>query len=360
MQLVVDAKFPMNLYFKLLVLGPAFSILVGCANLPSYLRPRDRDANAKSETLNIYYATSRKKAGGSKVGNYFSANKSETLIHGICRVEFSAGGSSPYFPEENALKYRDDVAAFYQNLNAELGSTDKPLLVFVHGFSVSFESAILSTAILGRNLNNNFVPFSYSWPSLGRQSRNAYNYDRERRDFAARELVKFLQELKAHLPNRRINIVAHSMGCHILLQACEKWPREDTPAFENIVLAAADVDADDFRRDLSTHAIRVSKRATLYASDGDKALVYAIRNVYQGQPRAGYFWRNHNPPICIVSGIETIDVSRADEELIGHGYFLSNSRVADDLFGLLHYNQSANRRRLTSSKYQDAEYFFIR
>jgi esterase/lipase superfamily enzyme len=81
------------------------------------------------------------------------------------------------------------------------------------------------------------------------------------------------------------------------------WRRTGTP-FNQIILAAADVDADIFRN-LCAAYTRVARRTTLYVSKGDWA-VEASRWLHKFN-RAGLM-----PPIMIARRIDTVNITNAD------------------------------------------------
>lgn len=76
-----------------------------------------------------------------------------------------------------------------------------------------------------------------------------------------------------------------------------------------IFLAAPDVDATVFRN-LASAFRTVAQRTTLYVSSKDQAL--ASSGALHYYPRAGYI-----PPVTIVPGIDTIEVSDVDISLLG-------------------------------------------
>jgi esterase/lipase superfamily enzyme len=105
-----------------------------------------------------------------------------------------------------------------------------------------------------------------------------------------------------------------------------------------IILAAPDVDALIFRRDLAPALVKVASRVTLYASATDEALKFSRR--LNGAPRAG----DTGELLVLVPGIDTIDVSEVDTTLLGHAYYGSNTTVLGDLFYLLTRNLPAEQR----------------
>ena len=61
----------------------------------------------------------------------------------------------------------------------------------------------------------------------------------------------------------------------------------------------------------------------------DKAL--QLSKKINGYPRAG----DAGPGIVVLSGVDTIDVSEVDTDLIGHSYYGDNRSVLSDMFNLL-------------------------
>jgi esterase/lipase superfamily enzyme len=97
--------------------------------------------------------------------------------------------------------------------------------------------------------------------------------------------------------------------------------------FGQIILAAADVDADSFRK-FSAAYTKVARQTTLYVSKRDHA-VEASRWLHQF-PRAGFM-----PPVCVVSGIDTIGVANIDMTLLGHGDIGEAREVLTDIHQLI-------------------------
>ena len=201
-------------------------------------------------------------------------------------------------------------------------SRDADLLVFIHGYNVSFESAVQRTAQIAVDLPFEGVPVCYSWPSQA--SLVGYPIDETNAAWTTTHLKQFLLELVNESGARSINVVAHSMGNRPMTAAMEqiRWQRDEEQAtpFDRIVLAAPDVDADRFRRDLAPSLLQVSKQVTLYASSDDQALI--VSKQVHGYPRAGESGMN----IVVVPGVETIDVSGLDLSLLGHSYYGTTNR----------------------------------
>ena len=90
--------------------------------------------------------------------------------------------------------------------------------------------------------------------------------------------------------------------------------------FDQIVLAAADVDAEIFKNRSGAFA-KAARRTTLYTSNHDLALA-SSGLIRDSTTRVGFF-----PPLTIVPGIDTIQVSGVDLSWLGHGYVAESARA---------------------------------
>ena len=212
--------------------------------------------------------------------------------------------------------------------------------VFVHGFNVTFEDAARRTAQIAYDLKFDGAPIFYSWPSQG--SLSGYTVDEATVKVTARHLKQFLLGVARQTGNRRIHLIAHSMGNRALTSALRDLSFLDDqtrPKFHEVVLTAPDIDADLFKNDIAPAIVKTAGRVTLYASSNDKALVYSKQ--VHGYPRAG----DSGNSLLVIPGIDTIDVSAVDTSLLGHSYYGSNDTVLADLFDLLHGGKKPDERK---------------
>lgn len=234
-------------------------------------------------------------------------------------------------------------ADFYRRLQQTVAQTsESELMVFIHGYNVDFESAVRRTAQLAVDLPFRGVPVCYSWPSQG--SLLGYTVDENNVAWSAGHLRDFLLGLVERSGARSINLVAHSMGNRALTTALSdiSLMADQTRAapFDRVVLAAPDVDAGLFAKDLAPRLLQTAASVTLYASSDDKALIASKR--VHGYPRAG----ESGPNIVVVPGVETIDVTGIDLSLLGHSYYGGSRAMLTDLFELMHHRLPADDRRL--------------
>lgn len=282
-----------------------------------------------------------------------------TLVRGVCQVTVPDSHQRGMVERPSLLRFefKEDQRKhivltsavelatndFHERLSDTVRkSPEADLLVFIHGYNVDFESAVQRTAQMAVDLPFEGVPVCYSWPSQA--SLVGYPIDETNAAWTTTHLRDFLLELCDKSGARSVNVVAHSMGNRPMTAAMEqiRWQRDeelDTP-FDRIVLAAPDVDADRFRRDLAPSLLEVADHVTLYASSDDQALI-ASKQVH-GYPRAG----ESGPHIVVVPGVETIDVSGIDLSLLGHSYYGDNESMLRDLYEVVRARLPAPRRAM--------------
>lgn len=237
-------------------------------------------------------------------------------------------------------------STFYGRLKGTLGKSGaKELLVFVHGYNVTFHDAVLRTAQLAYDLGLDGAPVLYSWPS--RASLSDYTRDEATIGASVFALEPFLRELAGRSGARSIYLVAHSMGNRALTRALERialgMKQDAKPMFTEILLTAPDIDAREFAQLAQTFR-RAGERVTLYASSKDGAL--AASKKFHGFARAG----DTTPEVLVLSGIDTVDVSQVDTSLLGHSYFGDNCSVIADMKNLLRNRKPPQERSPLTKK----------
>jgi esterase/lipase superfamily enzyme len=174
----------------------------------------------------------------------------------------------------------------------------------------------------------------YTWPSEGNPSPKSYVTDETNVEWTEPHLEEFLTGIARIHASKKIHIIAHSMGnralTKVIRRVVENLPSSGTAtAFQQIFLAAPDIDAEVFGRLSSAYGGSASS-VTLYAA-GDDRILWASRYLHS-YPRAGEI-RPHS--IVVVPGIETIDVSKINGTISGHSYMSENPAVLKDIAYLL-------------------------
>jgi esterase/lipase superfamily enzyme len=228
---------------------------------------------------------------------------------------------------------------FFDNIKQTQERKGKNLLVFIHGYNVSFDDAAKRTAQMAFDLDFPGAAIFYSWPSQA--DWYGYKTDKRQIEMSVNQIKSFLEDLARNSGAETINLVAHSMGNLGLTAALQEIDSpKDRPLFNQVVLAAPDVDVKVFKRDIAPRIVSKAKRMTLYTSKTDLALI-ASRFFNQGS-RLG----DSGPEVVTFPGIETIDATTVDSSLLGHSYYGSNVSVLTDVGHLLRNEPIAGRSYL--------------
>ena len=256
----------------------------------------------------------------------------------ILRLEF-APDEKKHVVVKDVVPYEADT--FFGKLRDVVTKSPKrDIFVFVHGYNVTFENAARRTAQMAYDLEFQGAPIFYSWPSQG--GLLSYTVDETNAAWTVPHLKQFLLRVARDSNADAVNLIAHSMGNRALTSALRELRlelREDAAMFNQVVLAAPDIDAEVFRRDIAPAIVQSAQRVTLYASSDDQALV-ASRKVH-GYARAG----DSGDGLVVIPGIETIDVSGIDTSLLGHSYYGGSGSILQDLYHVIHDYMPASQRQ---------------
>jgi esterase/lipase superfamily enzyme len=231
---------------------------------------------------------------------------------------------------------------FYRGVGRVVGaSVNRDAFVFIHGFNVSFEDAVYRTAQLAYDLEFSGAAILYSWPSNARIA--DYVADSNNNDWTMPHLKEFLESVATRTGAKTVHLIAHSMGSralsNVLAQIASAGPAGRPRAhFRQVVLAAADIDADIFRR-LALAVTSTAERVTLYASSNDRALNLS-KQLNGSYPRVG----DVSGQVVIAPGVDTIDVSALDTDFIGHAYYGEHRSILTDLYRLVFGGDPPGRR----------------
>jgi esterase/lipase superfamily enzyme len=205
----------------------------------------------------------------------------------------------------------------------------KEVLVFVHGFNTRFSEAVFRMAQIAHDSNLIAVPLLFTWPSRG--DLFSYTYDRESANFSRDALEHLLQTLQRDPDVAEIDILAHSMGNWVTLEALRQMAIRDkrlAPKIKNVMLAAPDVDMYVFRRQIAEMG---SPRPpfTLFVSRDDEALRIS-RKVWGNVPRIGAVDPNVEPFLSQfrqeqITVIDLTDVTTDDR--LNHSKFAESPEV---------------------------------
>ena len=296
-------------------------------------------------------------------------NQRGEVEYGICQVTIPATHETGEIerPSILRLEVREDVArhvvlqatepssedAFFEALRRRVESApSREVFIFVHGYNVTFDGAARRTAQIAHDVNFGGAPIFFSWPSQGGVLQ--YTVDENNVEWAVPHLRQFLVDVTRRSGATSVNLIAHSMGNRALTAAMRDLQTQlgEETLFNQIILAAPDVDAEIFKRDLAPALVRTARHVTLYASSNDQALI-ASKQVH-GYARAG----DSGDGLVVVPGIETIDVSTLDTSLLGHSYYGSSDPILVDIRQMIELAlPAAQRPFLLPRPYGDLTYW---
>lgn len=218
------------------------------------------------------------------------------------------------------------------------------LLVFIHGYNITFAKAARRTAQLAYDLEYPGALCLFSWPSDGKLLK--YLSDREDVEWSVPHCERFLELLLAEAGPGRIHLVAHSMGNQALIRTLHAMALrrgEGAEAlFGSVILAAPDFDARAFTENIAPLVRPLAERWTVYASDHDRAL---DASTVLAAKRLGL-------PLSLTPDMDTVDVSGVDVSPWSmpemHAYYASKARVIADMIDALR-NLDPSTRNLTAA-----------
>lgn len=211
----------------ILLSGGAF-VLTGCAqpliNSPPGLTPE--------RTQDIFVLTNR--TVSPEAHEAFEGRRSDAVFYRNYTISVPPERKPGHFsfPRRNIdpkreffvaqSKAYDGAAPFRADLNAQIARRpkgDRGVILFVHGYNVSYASAVFRAAQIATDFKMTEPMVAFSWPSAGRVSQ--YAYDRDSVLYARRALADAIKEL-AKSNAQSITILAHSMGGLLTMEALKR------------------------------------------------------------------------------------------------------------------------------------------
>jgi esterase/lipase superfamily enzyme len=317
---------------------------------------RDAEGKLVYNVLRVYYATDRSVTAGAPVDEHFGGDRGP-LSYGvtevtipkvhrlggleapsILRLEFKADPQKHVILKSVTPLDRD---AWRAQIGKRAHGMDNPgILVFIHGYNSSFADAARRAGQLAYDLNFAGATVLFSWPS--RAEVVQYTVDEQNAEWSVEDMHSVLASLASIAPGTPIYVIAHSMGNRVLTRGFKALVEQDKPArreFRQIVLAAPDLDADVFKRDIAPSILGRTPRVTLYASSNDKALM-ASRDLHGGYRRLGESGKD----IVVLPNLDTVDASTVSTEFLGHSYFGDSKSVVYDLKYVIHESLKPQER----------------
>lgn len=249
------------------------------------------------------------------------------------------------------------------------------VLIYIHGFNVSWYDAVGSALALQLMLRNaptkdteqNVLVILFTWPSDGLALPwVSYKSDRSEatgsgaavgraflkaRDFLA-DLRDRAKKGGRELCGQDIHLLCHSMG-NFLLQSALARTFDHTPGstlpriFEHVFLCAADVDDNALEQSQPLAQVdQIARHVSIYHNRDDKAMV--ISDYTKGNPeRLGGTGAAH--PALLHNKVHQIDCTQVVHGIVEHSYYLTGNINADIQASIDGWEQDDSRRNRTRS-----------
>jgi esterase/lipase superfamily enzyme/co-chaperonin GroES (HSP10) len=301
------------------------------------------------DTIRLLYGTDRARKISPRGGIGYSWRRGNRLERGVCWVSIPPGNQHQvgvlegpswfklqfkYKPKKHVTLHeiapldRDPWREHVSWLGAKLQT--KQLLLFVHGYNVTFRAAARRTGQFVYDLGFSGVPMFYSWPSCG--ATLLYPFDEAAVQNAESHLQHFIEDAVESGGFESVFLVAHSMGNRVMAAALERAIRKSLDLgvrIRHLILAAPDIDAGYFRDTVAPNLLALGLKMTMYVSSRDRAL--AASRWFHGWPRVG----DAKKGIVAIAGIDTIDASDVDTDFIGHSPFADRRELLNDIHYLI-------------------------
>jgi esterase/lipase superfamily enzyme len=248
-------------------------------------------------------------------------------------------------------------------------SPKREVMLYVHGFNETFETAAYTAAELCHFLGREQVCAFFTWPASSTGNfLISYTTTTESADYAVEHLKKSIRMLAMTPGVESLQILAHSRGTALTLAAVRELVLESIAAgkepaellkIDNLVLLSPDIDVDiagqqitGFLSDPDLVTVWpdarlpriLNGRLTVYASPEDRALLVS-QILFRSRNRVGQLRPEDIPDRAqryfeTLGRLDLISYDGKRTDLFGHSYFTTNPQVSSDLIQLIRYGKA--------------------
>lgn len=302
----------------------------------------------------------------------FGVSSDTNFRLGICRVNVPRNHSTGEL--KSTRNERDSSNDFFKIIGQKelnlatvvefLKKSKRSPLIFVHGFNVKHEEAVLRASQLAYDLKYQGPVILFSWPAGAgtgfidsKLINRTYDANLRTAQLSTHTFRIFISKL---IENKIIpNVAVHSMGHQVVLPALFELgkARKLVPGDTNYQMPLGEIilNAPDFDSQLFTTNIEMiknlSRRVTLYCSYNDKAM-FASETVNSSKRLGGCTY---------MEGVDSINVSLLDNATFGlnHGYYASRP-ILSDVFQVLLGIEADRRVFIRKSDPNSTEKYYLR
>jgi esterase/lipase superfamily enzyme len=309
------------------LVGGGSLVLGGCFGFAGAGTPGDDPYASMVSEPTLLVATTRRPATPPGERPFFGPERGTGLTFARARMTPPATGLTARVTNVVSGGWRvasvDDVTSREAADAFTRAALGKDVLLYVHGYRETFETAATSAAELADGISFRGAPGLFTWPSAG--ATLDYAYDRESAMWSRDALEDLLLTLAQSPSGGRVHIVAHSMGSLLTLETLRMLRGSGgdraMARIGAVVLAAPDVDIDQFEQAVNRLGPD-APRITVIVSSRDRALL-ASQRIAGGVARAGAAERER----LTAMGVRVADASDFGRGILNHDLFLSNEEV---------------------------------
>jgi esterase/lipase superfamily enzyme len=297
--------------------------LGGCAGMSA--TGASFDASSLSADPTLLVTTTRKPVNGGRAKPWFGSERASAMT--VARAKLVPPDDSRFSLAAAGLAgWRlggiEPVSGEVSDLLAQAGG-GPDVLIYVHGFKQTFETAALDAAYLSDGIKFRGQTMAFSWPS--KAGLFDYAYDRDSAMWSRDGFERVLRSIVAAPGGGRVHIVAHSMGTMLTLESLRQLHARygDTVAdrIGAVVFAAPDIDMDVFSSAINRIG-PLARKITVITATNDRALALSGK-LAGGMTRVGAAEKAAIEQL----GVRVIDASETGWGIINHDLFLSNAEV---------------------------------
>jgi len=294
----------------------------------------------------IAYVTDRK-AGPTVDGNAtYLAQYAAQVSYGLITVQVPEHHPAGSPIDATAIKKVESIpyATFLKFLQ---GQSEKPLVIWIHGYRLSFPVSTTYCAEIARDLDIDANVLTFDWASS--ESAFGYNQDVLQISQSTNHLVDLLETINNEVKPAKIIIIGHSLGCRLVCLALQQLydnPKAQRLKLDHVIFLAPNVDREEFNQNFKSGLQALVNRLTIYVASDDNVLLlgkllYNVDSIglpEQFSPDTNldeiqtFLYYEKQLP----GKIDLVDVSFSKKDFLRkHRLFLERP-VLEDLFWLIH------------------------
>ncbi len=146
------------------------------------------------------------------------------------------------------------------------------------------------------------------------------------------------------------------MGNRLISYAFQQLGNDTTSLnIDQVIMAAPDVYADEFKLSLAPHLGKRARHVTIYSAKNDDALI--VSKKFNGDFRLREI--SVPPPNYVFTNFDIIDATSQKLDWMGHDRFARSPKLLADMNLLLETGYDAHKRNIMSKLFGDYIYYFF-